>query len=294
MWKHRLSTLAAACLLLTLGGSPAPARAQGVDGASPEALSSALARARTHDASQAPAILAKQEETCFIQQIACGQTVNSTLATTDCFLDSGFYVDFFEFTGQAGQTITARMSSTAFDTYLSLLDPTPMVVVEDDDGGPGTNSRIVYELDQTSSEWVLAPSSFFTFDTGPYTLSLECSMTCPAGFFTDPQYPDFCFDVTIDPPGGAPIQGNREANCLPDTVCVSGALPGRSELYVRILGPRPNGFLWPTVIRFTPSAVTVVIQQLSTGASQTYMLPAVVGGDLTNLSGVQDRLGFVP
>lgn len=117
---------------------------------------------------------------------------------------------------------------------------------------------------------------------------------CPDGFFTDDQYPDFCFDVTINPPTTAPIDGAREDECIPDTVCVSGALPGRSEVYVRIIGPRPNGFLWPTVVRFTPSEVTVEIEQISTGARQTYVLPQVVGADLTDLSGVQDRTGFQP
>jgi len=117
---------------------------------------------------------------------------------------------------------------------------------------------------------------------------------CADGFFSDPQYPDFCFAVTITPPGEAPIQGTRESSCLEDTLCVSGALPGRSEVYVRILGPRPNGFLWPTLVRFTPSEVSIQIEQISSGAMQTYTLPAVVGGDLTDLSGVQDRTGFQP
>ncbi len=117
---------------------------------------------------------------------------------------------------------------------------------------------------------------------------------CPAGFFTDDQYPDFCFDVTINPPTTAPIDGAREDECIDETLCVSGALPGRSEVYVRIIGPRPNGFLWPTVVRFTPSEVTVEIEQISTGASQTYVLPQVLGADLTDLSGVQDRTGFQP
>lgn len=117
---------------------------------------------------------------------------------------------------------------------------------------------------------------------------------CPDGYFTDDQYPDFCFRVTITPPGAPPIAGAREEACLEDTVCVSGAVAGRSEAYVRILGPRPNGFLWPTIIRFTPSGVTVDIEQISTGASKTYVLAPVVGGDLTDLSGVQDRTGFQP
>lgn len=112
------------------------------------------------------------------------------------------------------------------------------------------------------------------------------------GFFRDPQYPDFEFRVQIGPAGDA-ITGTREAVCQPDTVCVSGALPGRSELFLRILGPRPNGFLWPTIVRFTPSRVVVDVKQLSTGKTNRYILPAV-GPSEDDLGGLQDRTGFSP
>ena len=116
---------------------------------------------------------------------------------------------------------------------------------------------------------------------------------CPDGFFADDQYPDFCFDVTITPPGDTPIDGTREAVCIEDTVCVSGALPGRAEVYVRVIGPRPNGFLWPTIVRFTPSQVNVEIFQISTEELQSYQLDAV-GPNEDDLSGLQDRTGFQP
>jgi hypothetical protein len=111
-------------------------------------------------------------------------------------------------------------------------------------------------------------------------------------WITDPSYPDFRFRVTIM--AGTPIQGSREPLCQPDTVCVSGALPGRSELFIRVIGPRPNGYLWPTLVRFTPSRVEVDIEQISTGALRTYALDAVPPGDLTDLAGIQDRTGFLP
>lgn len=111
-------------------------------------------------------------------------------------------------------------------------------------------------------------------------------------WITDPSYPDFRFRVAII--AGTPIQGSREPLCQPETVCVSGALPGRSELFIRVIGPRPNGYLWPTLVRFTPSRVEVDIEQISTGILRTYALEAVAPGDLTDLSGIQDRRGFLP
>jgi len=113
------------------------------------------------------------------------------------------------------------------------------------------------------------------------------------GFLTTPAFPDFRFRVRITPQGDTTITGARESACLPETLCVSGAVAGRSEVFVRIIGPRPNGFLWPTIVRFTPSHVVVEIQQISTGITKTYDL-AAVPADSDSLSGLQDRMGFLP
>lgn len=137
---------------------------------------------------------------------------------------------------------------------------------------------------------------------GQLAAHFDDAFVCPSGscedtgltgdFFTDPEYPDFRFRVNLGDPG-APIVGAHEADCQPDTVCVSGALPGRSELFLRILGPRPNGFLWPTLVRFTPSRVAVEIEQVHTGARRVYVLDPVPPGT-DDLPGLQDRTGFLP
>jgi hypothetical protein len=68
---------------------------------------------------------------------------------------------------------------------------------------------------------------------------------------------------------------------------------GRSEVFLRVIGPRPNGYLWPTIVRFTPSRVEVDVQQISTGITKTYVLPAIPA-DSDELTGLQDRTGFLP
>ena len=113
------------------------------------------------------------------------------------------------------------------------------------------------------------------------------------GFITVSTFPDFQFRVRINQ-GGSTITGLRETNgCVPETLCVSGALPGRPEVFLRVVGPRSNGYFWPTIIRFTPSRVEVDVQQISTGILKTYVLPAVPP-ESNNLSGVLDREGFRP
>lgn len=115
---------------------------------------------------------------------------------------------------------------------------------------------------------------------------------CPVGMFQDSAYPDFCFGVRIGESGDT-IPGTHASSCIDDAVCVGGALAGRSELFLRVLGPRPNGFLWPTIVRFTPSRVEVDLLQKSTGETQRYVLPAVEPGS-EELPGLQDRNGFEP
>ena len=114
----------------------------------------------------------------------------------------------------------------------------------------------------------------------------------PAGaWLTTSRIPNFRFKVRIT--AGAVITGVQEADCVPETLCVSGAVPGRSEVFVRIIGPRPNGFLWPNVVKFTTSQVEVWIEQLSTGDLQYYFLAGPWPG-IDDLPGLYDRLGFSP
>jgi len=246
-----------------------------------------------------------KDHECVAHDILCGQTVSANLGTHDCATDDGTFYDVYFFSGQNGQTVTIDQMSAAFDSFLVLFDPDLNPDAFDDDGGSGFNSHIVHTLDETSADWAIAASSYDPGQTGAYTLRLQCSgnnppppppppppPTCPTGFFSDPSYPDFCFRVMIGNPGDT-RDGVREDDCQPDTVCVSGALAGRSEVFLRILGPRPNGFLWPTLVRFTPSRVVVDFYQRSTMQTNTYTLPAIPPG-VDDLSGQQDRTGFLP
>ncbi len=126
----------------------------------------------------------------------------------------------------------------------------------------------------------------------------------PAGVPADataiaaPEYPGFRFWVRITAAGaagggGAVQPARREAECIPETVCVSGALPGRSELFLRIVGPKPNGFLWPTLVRFSTSRIDVWIEQAATGVVRHYVLDPATPGS-SSLDGLFDRQGFEP
>lgn len=111
-----------------------------------------------------------------------------------------------------------------------------------------------------------------------------------ATWITSSETPGFRFQVQITA-GDLMFEGRQELDCQSETVCVSGALPGRPEAFLRILGPRPNGYYWPTIIRFTPSRVEAWVEELDTGIVRYYRLSEVLPGT-DDLPGAQDRTGF--
>jgi hypothetical protein len=115
----------------------------------------------------------------------------------------------------------------------------------------------------------------------------------PAGaWLTTSAIPGFRFKVRVTS-GTDVIATRMESDCIPETLCISGAVPGRSELFVRIVGPKPNGYLWPNLVKFSTSQLEVWIEQTRTGVIQYYQLPQA-SADSGTLDGLFDKLGFLP
>jgi hypothetical protein len=111
------------------------------------------------------------------EDIGFGQTRAGVLLSTDCNLPDGSYADFYIFNGTAGQQVTIDLTSVVFDTYLGLASIDGTFVVEDDDGGDGTNSRIIATLPSTGVYVVLA-NSVFPATSGDYFISLQSNPLC--------------------------------------------------------------------------------------------------------------------
>ena len=83
---------------------------------------------------------------------------------------------YYSFTlGQAGP-VEVDLFSTAFDTFLALREGTDAagpLVVSDDDGGEGTNSRIATEL--SAGTYTIEATSFGTGVTGAFTLAVTAA-----------------------------------------------------------------------------------------------------------------------
>lgn len=111
-------------------------------------------------------------------------------------------------------------------------------------------------------------------------------------WLSSPDLPGFEAKIVISPRGQSGRFGSEEPECIVETLCVSGALEGRPELFVKLVGPRPNGFLWTQVARFTPSRVVIWLRQVSTGLVRLYVLDAA--GPEESPLGLQDRQAFYP
>ena len=89
------------------------------------------------------------------------------------------------------------------------------------------------------------------------------------------------------------FQGQGVSPCIVESICIQGALAGRPELFLKVIGPRPNGYLWVQVSRFTPSEVELWVRRTGSGQINYYRLAAVALTD-DDVSGLQDRTAFSP
>jgi Bacterial pre-peptidase C-terminal domain/Putative binding domain, N-terminal/Viral BACON domain len=129
--------------------------------------------------------ITQRDASCTDTPLTFGQTVNGTLATTDCraTFRGNSYTDSYSFQAGAGQQIAISMSSTAFDTYLYLLGPTGTITAENDDIvlGVNTNSRIPVNGFLTlpaAGTYTIEATSFDANAIGNYTLTLTGQAAC--------------------------------------------------------------------------------------------------------------------
>ncbi len=121
--------------------------------------------------------------TCVITPISIGQTLNGqSLSTSDCSFSNSLnhYFDYYTFNATAGQQIAISMNSS-FDTYLSLRSSNGQILIEDNNGGGGTNSRIpttsgFFTIPANGTYTILATSNPNN-STGTYSINLfgNCS-----------------------------------------------------------------------------------------------------------------------
>jgi hypothetical protein len=107
------------------------------------------------------------------QTFAAGQTLNGELMQGDTQLQSGEFIDTYNFQGEAGQRVVIDMRSTAMDPYLILLAPSG-AQEDNDDIAPGqdVNARIETTLAETG-QYRIGATSYQPGETGAYVVTLQ-------------------------------------------------------------------------------------------------------------------------
>lgn len=109
-------------------------------------------------------------------KLQLGQSASGALAKTDSRLESdSSYYDMWSYTGKAGETIRVTLKSSDFDAYLSVGRDDGGEFSEldsDDDGGGGTDAKVVVTLPE-DGEYQVRVNSLSSGETGAYTVLVE-------------------------------------------------------------------------------------------------------------------------
>jgi len=159
-----------------------------------------------------------------------------------------------------------------------------------------------YALGRPFLEEAGKDGSVYLAEISDLVFYLEGSMESPPGECEDPsagpalatnELPGFRFWVRFGDPAASTWWGAKEPVCMPETLCVSGAVPGRTEVLLRVVGPKPNGYLWPTLVKLSTAHIEIWVEQVATGTTKCYVLEGATPGSDT-LDGLFDRTGFLP
>ncbi|NUP90948.1 MAG: PPC domain-containing protein [Candidatus Sumerlaeia bacterium] len=88
----------------------------------------------------------------------------------DFQLTSGEYYDEFTLQGQAGQTVTLTLTSTAFDPYLIVVHPDGQQTENDDMANGNLNSQVILTLPAAGQYRVLV-TTYTPGEGGAYQLT---------------------------------------------------------------------------------------------------------------------------
>lgn len=112
---------------------------------------------------------------------ASTSSVSDRLSFADDFNPTRRYAfkDDYSFSSHSIATVRLNLDSSAFDTYLQLVDAaTGSVLAFDDDGGSGVNSQISFTA-QAGQQYTVRATSYGAYETGSYSLTARTSVNNP-------------------------------------------------------------------------------------------------------------------
>jgi hypothetical protein len=166
--KTRIASGLALAAALSLAAGTAGAQQRGQQPATPAAGS-----AMTDTTTPQP-----QE----IATLAPGQMRRGTLEPGDWTMSDGTFADVWYLQGTQGQRVVITLRSSAFDSYLQLLDAGGTKVAEDDDSGGGNRAARITFTFRASERYQIVVNNFSDeVATGAYTLEVLGGTPAPPG-----------------------------------------------------------------------------------------------------------------
>ncbi len=105
-----------------------------------------------------------------VAQVTPGQVTGRWDENRATLPEVGRYYAVHEFEGTAREVVSIDLVSDEFDAYLFLVGPDGNVFVQDDDGGEGTNARLMVELPATGQYQVIV-TTYGAGEVEEYALS---------------------------------------------------------------------------------------------------------------------------
>ena len=195
--------------------------------------------------------------TCNLATIAFGETKTGTLSSGDCtnpIDEDGTPVDFYTFSGTAGQQIALTLNATSgnLDPYLYLVTPSGDLLADDDNGGGGTAARIPQGAGfgrlPVSGTYTVIVNTVLTSQSGNYSLNLTKAATD-------------CASVPLTL--GATISGslvNGDCRLLEDSSFIDAySFTGTANAPIVITMTSSTGGLVPVVFLLAPTGDVLAI-----------------------------------
>jgi Bacterial pre-peptidase C-terminal domain len=210
-------------------------------------------------------------------QIPYGTTISGTLSVCDCqFSSDNSFVDYFQFQGQEGQTVSIDLSSTDFDAYLFLLDPASNEVAKNNNFS-GTDSHITFNL-TSSGTWTIAANSALGNQTGYYELSLALVTSPPVPVCGDTTSLCLTGDRFLVAVAWHTTDGRSgEGQAIPlsgDTGYFWFFNASNVELVVKVLDGRTiNGHFWVFYGALSDVQYVITVTDRTNGATRSYTNP---------------------
>jgi hypothetical protein len=224
------------------------------------------------------------------QPIACGQTIDGSLAPSDCTLPDGTAVDYYQFAGTNGEAITATLTTSAFPPFLELLDPNGGIKTSNSSGAPGT-VQVPFGLDSTGNWSLAVTNNASTPQYGAYTINLACGGAAPT---CKPNDITLCvgngrFSVQASFDAGGGNSGLAHAVPLTgDTGYLWFFNQSNVEVVVKVLnGCSLNSKYWVFAGGLTNVKVTMTVTDVQAKTTKTYHNPA-----RTTFQPIQDTSAF--